>query len=46
MKKSRSKKGTNGEAGTGLGLVLVNELVKLNKGAIQVKKSITRRNDF
>ncbi|NJL76817.1 MAG: HAMP domain-containing histidine kinase [Saprospiraceae bacterium] len=46
LKKSKSKKGTNGEAGTGLGLVLVNELVKLNKGAIQVKKSITRRNDF
>ena len=32
----KSRKGTSGEKGTGLGLILVKELVELNKGKVQV----------
>ena len=36
LKKDKSKKGTDGEKGTGLGLHLVKELVQLNQGKIGV----------
>ena len=35
LSQGKSHKGTEGEKGTGLGLHLVNELVKMNKGEIQ-----------
>ncbi len=37
LKNKKGQKGTAGEASTGLGLTLVHELVKMNKGRIQVK---------
>ncbi len=37
-KQRKSKYGTNGETGTGLGLILVQEFVALNKGELSVEK--------
>ena len=36
LRKNKSKKGTNGEAGTGIGLSLVKELIAMNKGIVNV----------
>jgi len=36
LQKGKSQRGVAGEKGTGLGMHLVNELTKLNKGTIDV----------
>ena len=36
----KSKQGTSGEKGTGLGLILVKELVALNKGCFTVESEL------
>jgi len=40
LKKNKSKRGTQGEAGSGLGLLLVKDLLQLNKGSIKVKSQL------
>ena len=40
------RKGTNGEKGTGLGLLLVDELVRLNKGTIAFKSELGEGTTF
>ena len=46
LQKNKSEKGTAGEKGTGLGMHLVNELVKLNKGAIEVVSQLGQGTKF
>ncbi len=46
LKEDKSKVGTAGEQGTGLGLHLVHELVKLNKGAIEVASTLGQGTRF
>jgi len=46
LKKEKSEAGTAGEKGTGLGMHLVNELVKLNQGTIQVMSQLNRGTTF
>lgn len=40
LKQNKSEEGTEGEKGTGLGLHLVQELMRLNKGIIEVESKI------
>ncbi len=42
----KSKKGTAGEKGTGLGLTLVKELTELNKGSITIKSVLQKGSNF
>ena len=46
LSKDKSKKGTHGERGTGLGLHIALELVKLNKGIINVSSQIGKGSTF
>ena len=46
LKKEKSEAGTAGEKGTGLGMHLVNELVNLNKGRIQVMSHLNEGTTF
>lgn len=46
LQKDKSKKGTEGEKGTGLGLYLVNELVKMNSGNIEAKSEVGKGTTF
>ncbi len=46
MKKGKTERGTAGEKGTGLGLSLVNELVKINKGIIEVSSQLGKGTTF
>ena len=46
LKKDKSKKGTDGEKGTGLGLHLVKELVALNKGFIKAASEFGKGSSF
>lgn len=39
---NQSTRGTNGEIGTGLGLVLANELTRMNKGKIHIESEINK----
>lgn len=41
-----SKKGTNHERGTGLGLVIVGEFMEMNKGRIEIKSEINMGSEF
>ena len=43
---TKSNKGTDGERGTGLGLVLCKELAELNKGRIEVESQEDKGSDF
>lgn len=42
LKKNKSARGTVGEKGTGLGLHLVNELVKINQGSIDISSQLEK----
>lgn len=46
LKENKSQKGTRGEKGTGLGLHLIEELVKMNKGLIDVSSQIGKGTEF
>lgn len=46
LRKNKSTAGTAGEKGTGLGLHLINELVKLNKGVIEVVSQLGKGTTF
>ena len=46
LKTDKSKSGTKGEKGTGIGLYLVKELVGLNKGTIDVKSQLKKGTTF
>lgn len=43
---SFSKKGTNHEKGTGLGLVIVGEFMEMNKGRIEITSEIDKGSEF
>lgn len=46
LKTDKSKSGTQGEKGTGLGLYLIKELAAINKGTIQVKSELHKGTTF
>ena len=46
LSKDKSIKGTRGEKGTGLGLHIANELVKINKGNIEVTSQLGQGSRF
>jgi signal transduction histidine kinase len=39
---SRSERGTGGESGTGLGMILIKELAELNQGSVEVESKLNR----
>jgi len=46
IEKSRSTTGTNGETGTGLGLILVKDFVEKNNGTISVHSELNKGTIF
>lgn len=46
LQKDKSKRGTAGEKGTGLGLHLVEELIKINKGSIKAMSQLGQGTSF
>lgn len=46
LKKDKSKRGTAGEKGTGLGMHLVKELVELNKGVVSAASELGKGTSF
>ncbi|MFK7980681.1 MAG: ATP-binding protein [Saprospiraceae bacterium] len=46
LQKNKSKRGTGGEKGTGLGLHIVHELVQINKGTIKVFSQLGKGTTF
>ena len=46
LKKNKTKDGTRGEKGSGIGLHLVEEMVKMNGGEIRVESEVGRGTTF